>query len=189
MENEHASNRLSARNSASHAVPLTARYEESPVARERPVRAEAAEVFLDIAIAVLWSDGPLEAAEVQRARAMANALAVSPPRGGVFGAIADGGLPFSELQFDVFDPVESRQIYALAHWLCTRATHGPLRKAFLDALRIRLGLGEAESARGVAFARHRSANQAPTEREVLDLLREVAAGCLPVHRGELVEMG
>jgi len=133
----------------------------------------AAAVFFDIVISTLWSDGPLEPREVQRGRIIANALGVVPPRGGVFGAIADGPLPFPSLAFDVLTAVECRQAYALVLWLVAEQPMGSRRSSFMHALRRRLALSETDA---MELAQ-RAADPAfcdLAEMSVLDLLDTVA---------------
>lgn len=181
MDNDQSPDRLFTSLRAARGGALASRIESalsSPIAR---VRSAAAEIFFDVAVAVLWSDGPLEPTEVKRARGMANALAVIPARGGVFGAIADGALPFSELGFDALEPLERIQLYALARWLIAGNAMGPRRKAFMDGLRARLGLSDAEALRWSATASlyavtGPSFGHDVAQRSVLALLDAVAGG-------------
>ena len=76
------------------------------------------EALFEIAVAAMWSDGELEADEVERGHALTRELRTRPRRGGSpFGAIAAGALPFGELEFDSLDEQERRLAYAVSHWV------------------------------------------------------------------------
>lgn len=100
------------------------------------------EALFELAVSVIWSDGPLERNEVARTRALATALDVVPPRGGVLGAIADGAIPFAELAFEQLDNLYSCRAFAIALWLSPSPV-SPRREAFLAAIQTRMGVSQS----------------------------------------------
>jgi hypothetical protein len=112
------------------------------------VDAAASAAIFEILVAAMWSNGELTAAEVERGRAAAVEMALSPRGRGAFGAIADGPLPFPNLGFEHLDQVGVRLAYAAARWIVT--SDGPPSErhlGFIRALRTRLRLTTQEAAR------------------------------------------
>lgn len=99
------------------------------------------EVVFEILVAVMWSDGELVRAEVERGRAAAEVMQIRPARGGALGAIADGPILFSAIAFDTLDNASRHLAYAAACWL-DEASEDPSarRHGFIGQLRTRLAL-------------------------------------------------
>ncbi len=105
------------------------------------------DALFEIAVAAMWSDGALVAAEVERGRALTRHLHARPQRGGSpFGAIAEGALPFAELEFDHLQPDDQRLAYAVAQWVTAANAQPSSRRAgFLRGLQLRLRIDDRDA--------------------------------------------
>jgi hypothetical protein len=103
------------------------------------------EAIFELLVAVMWSDGELQASEVERGRAAAEAMYVRSRRGGAFGAIASGPLPFGDIGFEVLSPSARRLAYAAAEWISDAADPSPRRSGFVRAVQLRLGIDDEEA--------------------------------------------
>jgi hypothetical protein len=105
-----------------------------------------AEAIFELVVAVMWSDGELAKAEVERGRAAAEVMSVRSRRGGAFGAIAAGPLPFGEIDFDGLSLRARRLAFAAAEWLADAAPDPSERRSgFVRALQIRLGIDDDDA--------------------------------------------
>jgi hypothetical protein len=106
-----------------------------------------ADVIFELLVAVMWSDGELASAEVERGRAAAEIMGVRPRRKGALGAIADGPRPFGEIDIDGLSGLARRLAYAAAEWLADAAPDPSARRhGFVRALQMRLGVDDHEAA-------------------------------------------
>lgn len=112
---------------------------------DRPLASGEGEAIFELLVAVMWSDGELQASEVERGRSAAEAMYVRSRRGGAFGAIAAGPLPFGDIGFDVLSPRARRLAYAAAAWISDAADPSPRRSGFVRAVQLRLGIGDEEA--------------------------------------------
>jgi hypothetical protein len=113
----------------------------------RGLDAHMAETIFEIMVALMWSDGALTTPEVERGRAAARVMRVRPRRGGAFGAIAAGALPFPEIDFDALDPSHRQLAYASAAWVDQGSAQPSKRRSgFMRALHARLELGDQTDA-------------------------------------------
>jgi hypothetical protein len=102
-----------------------------------------AETIFEIMVALMWSDGALTTPEVERGRAAARVMRVRPRRGGAFGAIAEGALPFPEIDFGGLDASHRQLAYAAAAWVDQgSAQPSERRTGFMRALQTRLELAD-----------------------------------------------
>jgi hypothetical protein len=108
-----------------------------------PVQAEA---IFELLVAVMWSDGELATAEVERGRAAAEVMHVRPRLGGAFTAMADGPLPFGQIAIDALSGPERRVAFAAAEWVADAAP-GPSdrRSGFVRALQMRLAIDDEDA--------------------------------------------
>jgi hypothetical protein len=118
-----------------------------PRGRTRSAGPALAVTIFEIAVAALWSHGSVSRDDVANARAVARVIGAAPSQGGVFGVIANGPPPFSELGFERLDPASAVRAYALAEWLCSTPPGSPRREGFVTALRTRLSIDDATSQR------------------------------------------
>lgn len=102
------------------------------------------EAIFELLVAVMWSDGELQSSEVERGRAAAEVMGVRSRRGGAFGAIAAGPLPFGDIGFDVLSPRARRLAYAAAEWISDAADPSSRRSGFVRAVQLRLGIDDEE---------------------------------------------
>ena len=106
-----------------------------------------AETVFEIMVALMWSDGALTTPEVERGRAAARVMQVRPRRGGAFGAIAEGALPFPEIDFASLDASHRQLAYAAAAWVDQgSAQPSERRTGFMRALQTRLALADQADA-------------------------------------------
>lgn len=114
----------------------------------------AGETIFEVMVATMWSDGELTTPEVERGRAAARCMKINPRRRGAFGAIAEGALPFTDVDFEALDPSHRRLAHAAAAWI-DDANDAPSerRSGFLRALQTRLELAdEADDLRALVRA-------------------------------------
>lgn len=106
-----------------------------------------AETIFEVMVALMWSDGALTTPEVERGRAAARVMRVRPRRGGAFGAIAEGALPFPEIDFANLDLSHRQLAYAAAAWVDQGSGQpSDRRTGFIRALQARLGLADQADA-------------------------------------------
>ena len=114
---------------------------------ERWIDAPQGEAIFELLVTVMWSDGELATAEVERGRAAAEVMNVRPRRGGAFTAMADGPLPFGEIDIDSLSGPQRRLAFAAAEWVADAAPEPSERRSgLLRALQMRL-LVDDEDAR------------------------------------------
>lgn len=143
----------------------------------RPKSKSAAEAIFHMVVALMWSDGTLSDEEVQRGRAVAHALQVGPLAGGVFGAMAEGPLPFNELGFDALGDVERQTAYALSAWTAAPELATADRyRGFLHALGVRLALTAEQVTRLLALVLAIDERNLPPSQAAPELVRAVAQG-------------
>jgi hypothetical protein len=107
-----------------------------------------------VIVATMWTVGELIASEVERSRAAVVTMRLLPRRGGsVFGAIAAGALPFTDLEFERLTPVEGRLAYAAAQWVAAASVPSERRTQFLRGLKLRLRLSDRDAAQLSELAR------------------------------------
>lgn len=144
MDNEQGVPQTTNRTTGSEPVEIASSPSKRLDLRPEPtcrVNPDAGAVIFEILVATMWSDGELVKAEVERGRVVAELLALRPRGSGAFAAIADGPLPFSELDFDVLSPDDIRLAYATAEWLAAvNDEPSERRTGFLRALAIRMRL-------------------------------------------------
>jgi hypothetical protein len=113
--------------------------------RSMDLDAGEGEAIFELLVAVMWSDGELQSTEVERGRAAAEVMHVRSRRGGAFGAIAAGPLPFGDIGFDALSPRARRLAYAAAEWISDAADPSPRRSGFVRAVQLRLGIDDDEA--------------------------------------------
>jgi hypothetical protein len=105
-----------------------------------------ADAIFELLVAVMWSDGELDTAEVARGRAAAEVMQLRPRRGGAFTAMADGALPFGEIEIDALSGLHRRLAYAAAEWLAEAPSSASDRRSgFVRALQMRLGITDDDA--------------------------------------------
>jgi hypothetical protein len=151
MDNEHSVQQVIRTGSGPHRVeitPPTAQTSAHAALRQETtcgVESDVGLVIFEILVAAMWSDGELVKEEVERGRAAAEQLRVRPRGGGAFAAIAEGALPFSELDFAQLNPGECRLAYAAAEWVAgVNEEPSTRRSGFLRALATRMRVHDAE---------------------------------------------
>jgi hypothetical protein len=113
----------------------------------RDLDADMAETIFEVMVALMWSDGALTTPEVERGRAAARVMRVKARRGGAFGAIAEGALPFPEIDFGRLDPSHRQLAYASAAWVDLGSAQPSARRTgFMRALQARLELADQSDA-------------------------------------------
>jgi len=106
----------------------------------------AANAIFELLVAVMWSDGELAATEVARGRAAVEVMGLRPARGGAFTAMADGALPFGEIDIDGLTGPQRRLAFAAAEWLADAAPSPSDRSnGFVRALQMRLGIDDDDA--------------------------------------------